>query len=58
MTIRQYQLALRFYEMIRDAANEERKSPEELLAFFLSAELAAMEGQRILRQDLNSQDDI
>lgn len=50
MTNLQYALAIKFWAMIRDATKETPKSPEELLAFFLSAELAALEGQRVLKE--------
>lgn len=50
MTNLQYSLALKFFSMLRDATKETPKSPEELLAFFLSAELAALEGQRVLKE--------
>lgn len=50
MTNLQYSLALKFFAMLRDATKETPKSPEELLAFFLSAELAALAGQRTLKE--------
>lgn len=54
MTNLQYSLALKFFAMLRDATKETPKSPEELLAFFLSAELAALEGQRMLKSNDNT----
>lgn len=51
MTNLQYSLALKFFAMIRDATKETPKSQEELLAFFLSAELCALEGQRVLKEN-------